>query len=261
MARREVMDYRLMERLRRRVDELVDDADVAEALKPYYRYMCKRPLSSDEFYPTFNRENVELIDVSETKGVEKLTENGFVANGREYEVDCMIFASGFEVTSDLERRWGIGTVEGRDGVSIYDHWRNGPKTMHGVMTHGFPNQFYIGYIQGGLNASVTEQFGRQGEHIAYIIGEAMRRDAVVVEPTQEAEDAYVSHFESIEIDQSQFMRECTPSYFNNEGDESPKWALFRGYGHGWNAFRGLLKEWRANGDLEGLELKAGEPTK
>src|ERR1019366_7772756 len=117
---------------------------------------CKRPLSSNDFYPTFNQPNVTLIDVSATKGVEAMTEKGFIANGQEYEVDCMIFASGFEVTSELERRWGIDQIRGRGGVSIYDHWRGGPLTMHGTMTHGFPNQFYIGYIQGGVNASVTE---------------------------------------------------------------------------------------------------------
>src|SRR3546814_9448394 len=75
-------------------------SDVCSSDLPYYRFLCKRPLSSDEFYPTFNRPNVELVDVSDTKGVERLTEKGFVANGKEYEVDCMIFASGFEVTSD-----------------------------------------------------------------------------------------------------------------------------------------------------------------
>src|SRR3546814_14892029 len=97
----------------------------------------------------------------------------------------MIFASGFEVTSDLERRWGMEAVEGRSGLSIYRHWSEGPKTLHGTMTHGFPNQFYIGYIQGGLNASVTEQFGEQGRHIAYIISEALKRGVKSVEPSQE----------------------------------------------------------------------------
>ena len=112
----------------------------------------------------------------------------------------MIFASGFEVTSDLKRRWGIDVVEGRNGESIYDHWADGPKTLHGTMTHGFPNQFFIGYIQGGLNASVTEQFGQQGYHIAYIISEALKRGAEAVEPTQEAQDDYVRHFREMEID-------------------------------------------------------------
>jgi cation diffusion facilitator CzcD-associated flavoprotein CzcO len=254
MARRERVDYRVMERLRGRVGQLVEDEETAEALKPYYRFLCKRPLSSDEFYPTFNRSNVELIDVSETKGVERMTENGFVANGKEYAVDCMIFASGFEVTSDLNRRWGIDVVAGRGGRSIYDHWRDGPKTLHGTMTHGFPNQFYIGYIQGGLNASVTEQFGKQGHHIAHVISEALKRGAAVVEPSKEAQDEYVRHFEAMEIDLSEFQGQCPPSYFNNEGEAKPKWALFRAYGPGWDAFQKMLQDWRDQGDLKGLVL-------
>jgi cation diffusion facilitator CzcD-associated flavoprotein CzcO len=254
-ARREAIDYRVMERLRRRVDEIVKDKETAEALKPYYRFLCKRPLSSDEFYPTFARPNVELIDVSDSKGVERLTERGFVANGKEYEVDCMIFASGFEVTSDLNRRWGIDVVQGRAGRSIYDHWADGPKTLHGTMTHGFPNQFYIGYIQGGLNASVTEQFGKQGQHIAYVISEALQRGAAAVETSKGAQDAYVRHFEELEVDLSGFLRQCPPSYFNNEGEDRPKWALFRGYGAGWDAFQKLLKDWRDQGELKGLTLE------
>lgn len=256
MARREVVDYQVMERLRRRVEAIVEDPETAEALKPYYRFLCKRPLSNNDYYPTFNRPNVKLIDVSATKGVERMSERGFVANGVEYEVDCMIFASGFEVTSDLERRWGIKTVEGRGGLSIYQHWADGPKTLHGTMTHGFPNQFYIGYIQGGLNASVTEQFGKQGYHISYIVSEALKRGARVVEPSKQAQDDYVRTFEELEVDLSEFQRQCPPSYFNNEGQDKPRWALFRGYGPGWDAFQRLLEDWRSKGDMAGLVLEA-----
>jgi cation diffusion facilitator CzcD-associated flavoprotein CzcO len=254
MARREAVDYRVMERLRARAQSSVKDPATAEALKPWYRFLCKRPLSNDDFYPTFNRPNVKLIDVAASRGVERMTENGFVAGGVEYPVDCIIFASGFEVSSDLDRRWGIEVVEGRGGTSIYKHWSNGPRTLHGVMTHGFPNQFYIGYIQGGLNATTTEQFGRQGYHIAHVISETLKRGAKTVEPSQEAQDAYVRHFEEVMFDSSQFQLECTPSYFTNEGQVKAPWALFRSYGPGWTAFQKLLEDWRNKGDLEGLVL-------
>ena len=256
MARRETVDFQVMERLRRRVDVMVKDPATAEALKPYYRFLCKRPLSSDEFYPVFNRSNVDLIDVSATKGLQEITPTGFIANGQEYAADCIIFASGFEVTSDLERRWGMDEVIGRHGKSIYDHWRQGPRTLHGTMTNDFPNQFYIGYIQGAINASVTEQFGRQGEHIAHIIAGALKQGATVVEPSAEAVDDYVRHFEEIEIDLSSFTGECTPSYFNNEGASNAKWALFRSYGHGWDAFQAMVEGWRAEGSMKGMKLEA-----
>jgi cation diffusion facilitator CzcD-associated flavoprotein CzcO len=254
MARRESVDYRVMERLRARAQSSVKDAATAEALKPWYRFLCKRPLSNDDFYPTFNRPNVKLIDVSASRGVERITENGFVAGGVEYPVDCIIFASGFEASSDLDRRWGINVVEGRGAKSIYQHWLQGPKTLHGVMTHGFPNQFYVGYIQGGLNATTTEQFSRQGYHIAHVISETLKRGAKVVEPSQEAQDAYVKHFEEVMFDSAQFQLECTPSYFTNEGQVKAPWALFRAYGPGWGAFQKLLEDWRNKGDLEGLVL-------
>ncbi len=257
-ARRAMMDHRVMERMRRRVDDMVSDKAVAETLKPYYYFMCKRPLSSDTFYPAFNRGNVELIDVSETRGIQKLTERGFIANGQEYACDSIIFASGFEVTSDLERRWGIDRIEGMNGRSLYEHWSDGPLTLHGTMTHGFPNQFYIGYIQGGLNASVTEQFGRQAEHIAWIIAEASRRGAQKVEVTKQAMDDYVSYFEATTIDQSDFLNSCPPSYFNNEGAKDHKWGLFRPWGAGWQDFVKFLRDWRESGNMDGLDLRVTE---
>jgi hypothetical protein len=126
------------------------------------------------------------------------------------------------------------------------------------MTHGFPNQFYIGYIQGGLNASVTEQFGRQGYHIAHIVREGLKRGAAVVEPSKQAQDEYIRRFEQLEIDLSAFQGQCTPGYFNNEGEAKPNWALFRSWGHGWNAFEKLLQDWRDKGDMEGLVLSGSQ---
>ncbi len=254
MAEREVVDYAVMERLRARVAAIVEDPATAESLKPWYRSMCKRPLSSDEFYPVFNQPNVKLIDVSDTKGLEEITETGFIANGQSYDVDCLIFASGFEVSGDLDRRWGIESVEGRDGQSLYDYWKEGPLTFQGSMAHGFPNQFFIGYIQGGLNGSVTLQFGQQGYHAAQIIKQAMAKGYASVEPSKEAQDAYLKTFHEIEIDMSAFQMECTPSYFTNEGQVNAPWSLFRSWGYGWDNFEGMLKDWRDKGDLEGMVL-------
>ena len=251
------MDFRVMERMRRRVDTIVEDKATAEALKPWYRFLCKRPLSNADYYETFNRPNVELIDVSTTRGVECMTEKGFVHNGEEFEIDCMIFASGFEVTSDLDRRWGIDAIEGHNGLSIYDHWADGYKTLHGTMSHGFPNQFYVGFYQGGLNATTTQVFKSQGEHIAYIIKAALEREATLVEPSEEAQDDWVRHIRETAIDISEFQRECTPSYFNNEGEaqvnskgeKTYRWYLGESYGPGWDAFQQLMRDWRDQGDI------------
>jgi cation diffusion facilitator CzcD-associated flavoprotein CzcO len=266
MARREIMDYRTMERLRRRVDAIVEDKATAEALKPYYRYQCKRPASNDEYYQTFNRPNVKLIDVSASRGVERLTEKGFVVDGVEYEADCLIFASGYEVTSDLDRRWGFEVFEGRNGFSMYDNWKGSYKTFHGVMTHGFPNMYVIGLNQGGLNSTLTYNFQEQSKHISYIIKEALKRGAAAVEASKEAQDAYVKHIRDTAIDNTAWIRECTPSYFNNEGqpdvdengNERYRFYLGETYGPGWGAFVQLLENWRNKGDLEGLVLTTQE---
>jgi cyclohexanone monooxygenase len=122
------------------------------------------------------------------------------------------------------------------------------------MTHGFPNMFYTGYVQGAANSSTTLQFGKQCEHIAYIVSEARTRGAAVVEPSKPAMEAYVSHMRENEFDTAGFLGECTPGYFNNDGEAKPKWALFRGYLPGWKSFQQMLTDWRAKGDLAGLVL-------
>jgi cyclohexanone monooxygenase len=254
MAIREEEDYKVMERLRRRVEAIVDDPETAEALKPYYRFMCKRPCSNDEYLPTFNRPNVTLVDVSECKGVERLTEKGIVANGVEYEVDCVIFASGFEISTEISRRYAMEAVEGRDGVSLFDHWRDGYKTLHGMTTRGFPNQFHTGFIQGGVSANTTAMYEQQARHIAYLISEVQRRGATTVEPSQEGQDDWVSTVREIAIDNSAFEMSCTPGYYNREGGGGAEGFLGEYYSGGFYQFDDLLKEWREMGDLDGLVL-------
>lgn len=257
MAMREEEDYKIMERLRRRIADLVDDSDTAEALKPYYRFMCKRPTSSDEYLSSFNRPNVTLVDVSESQGVERLTRTGIIANGVEYEVDCIIFASGFEISTEISRRYAMEAVDGRDGVSLFDHWRDNYQTLHGMTSRGFPNQFHTGFIQGGVSANTTAMFEQQAEHIAYIIAEAIRRGAATVEPSQAGQDAWVATIRELAFDNSAFDNSCTPGYYNNEGrgfGDATRSFLGEVYTPGFYAFDDLLKAWRDTGDLDGLVL-------
>ncbi|HKY89417.1 MAG TPA: NAD(P)/FAD-dependent oxidoreductase [Nevskiaceae bacterium] len=253
MAMREEEDFHVMERFRRRIDEIVQDPATAAALKPWFRFHCKRPLSSDTYYPTFNRPNVHLVDVSATKGVERLTANGFVHEGKEYPIDLLICASGFEVTSDLDLRWGIDEIRGRNGLSLYDYWADGYKTLHGVSSRGFPNQFFTGYIQGGLYATTVEQFHRQGAHIAWIIAEALRRGIATVEPTQSAQDAWVQAVAPSTAFTQYLQSECPPSYLNNEAGKF-RYYLGEFYLAGFAAFEQLLKDWRDQGAFEGMEI-------
>ena len=214
---REEEDYKVMERLRRRVEGVVDDKDTAETLKPYYRFLCKRPLSNDEYLASFNRPNVSLIDVSATKGVQRATEKGLIANDIEYEVDCIIYASGFEITTELSRRYSIDAIEGRGELALFDYWADGYQTLHGMTTRGFPNQFFTGFTQVGISANIAANYELQGEHIAYIIAEALARGATTVEPTQHAQDDWGKAVRDNAIDNSAFDAQCTPGYYNNEG--------------------------------------------
>jgi cyclohexanone monooxygenase len=256
VALREEEDYKVMERLRRRIDSIVADKATAEALKPYYRFMCKRPCSNDDYLPTFHRPNVTLVDVSASQGVERITEKGIVANGKEYAVDLIIYASGFEISPrDQKAGWGIAPLAGRKGLSLYDHWGNSFKTLHGMTSHGFPNQFFTGFTQAGAGANTTAIYEQQAEHIAYIISEAMKRGAKTVEPTSQAEADWGQTIRDNTFP-SDFLEKCTPGYYNNEGggDGGIRSALGEPYGPGFYAFGDLIKAWRDQGEMEGLVL-------
>jgi cyclohexanone monooxygenase len=249
----EIADFRKMNQIRQRVDDTVEDPGTAEALKPYYRQMCKRPTFNDEYLPCFNQDNVTLVDVSEAKGVERVTKNGVVANGTEYDVDCIIYASGFEISAQFRRRLGI-EINRRDGVSLFDYWADGLKTLHGFSSRGFPNWFYIGVSQNAFSVNMTAMFDDQARHIAYVIAETRRRGGTTVEPTEEAQNQWVDLINGFHVGGLTFLQTCTPGYYNNEGAPRGGSAFFGAYTPGINAFNRLLEEWRNNGDMVGLEL-------
>jgi cyclohexanone monooxygenase len=247
----EIADFKKMNQIRERVETTVQDPSTAEPLKPYYRQFCKRPTFNDEYLPCFNQDNVTLVDVSEAKGVERITAAGVVANGQEYEVDCIIYASGFEISTQFKRRLGID-IHGRDGHSLFDYWADGFKTLHGFSTRGFPNWFYIGVSQNALSVNMTQMFDEQARHISYIIAETRRRGGTTVEPTQEAQDEWINIINSFTVMGMAFSEACTPGYYNNEG--APRTGGAGIYLPGINAFNRLLEEWRAEGDMHGLEI-------
>jgi cyclohexanone monooxygenase len=252
-AAAELADFAKMNGIRARVDATVKDPETAEKLKPWYRQFCKRPTFNDDYLPTFNRENVALVDVSEGKGVERITAGGVVAGGVEYPVDCIIYASGFEISTAFRRRIGFD-IEGRGGLSLYDHYRDGFRTLHGHSSRNFPNWFYIGVGQNGLSVNMTGMFDDQARHIAYIIREAKARGATTVEPTAEAEEAWVEVIRKVAIQNRDFQNACTPGYYNNEGGERSGGLNGQTYTPGINRFNALLAEWRDKGDLDGLEF-------
>ncbi len=146
-------------------------------------------------------------------------------------------------------------MHGVAGQTLTDYWADGLKTLHGFSAHGFPNCFQMGLGQNGLSVNLTAMLDDQAQHIAYIIKEVMQRGARYSQPTREAEDAWVSTIRSLAVLNREFFETCTPGYYNNEGYIDEGGGLnTEAYGPGINAFNALLADWRAKGDLEGLEL-------
>ncbi|MEY4175068.1 MAG: hypothetical protein RI900_2233, partial [Actinomycetota bacterium] len=250
-------DDEKMEEIRARVDTIVHDTATAVALKPWYRQLCKRPCFHDEYLQTFNRPNVHLVD-TDGKGVQQITERGVVVDGREYDLDCLVFASGFEVGTTWERRAGFDPV-GRDGRRLSAHWADGMRSKHGLHVHGFPNLFVVSPSQGAnLISNVTHNFGPAGAAIAAVVRHAIDSGNEVAEVTAEAEEAWV---QLLEGSQRSFRADpdCTPGYYNNEGRPTGRREKLNGAGYpdGPVAYFRYIDEWTRAGTFEGLDFTPG----
>ncbi len=252
----EAANFEKMEEIRARVSELVEDDAVAEALKPYYAMFCKRPCFNDDYLPTFNRPNVELVDTNGL-GVERITKTGLVVAGREYEVDCIIFATGFEVGTAYARRAGYETY-GVDGTSLTEHWSEGMRTLHGSWSHGFPNCFVMSMSQGAFTANFPHMLEEYSIQMTHILEHARAEGSFTkVEATAAGEAAWV---ETI-LAKAENGRgglggsDCTPGYYNNEGQENPLANQASPYGDGSIPYFDVLAKWREAGDFDGLAFE------
>ncbi len=248
----EMADFEKMEQIRARVDTMVADPRTAEALKPYYRQFCKRPCFHDDYLATFNRPNVTLVD-TQGRGVERITERGIVVDGTEYELDCIIYATGFEVGTDYTRRSGYELV-GRDGITLTQKWANGASTLHGLHSRGFPNCFIFSLTQSGFTVNFPHMLDEQSKHVAYILSHAQLHGVTVIEADAEAEAKWVETIVQLAVFNQSFLESCTPGYYNNEGRPAERSLKNGSYGAGSVAFIKVLEEWRAAGDLAGLQL-------
>tara|TARA_B100000427_G_scaffold101646_1_gene83839 strand:+ start:84 stop:1880 length:1797 start_codon:yes stop_codon:yes gene_type:complete len=241
-------DDEKMNEIRARVNNIVTDDKAAEALKPWYRQLCKRPCFHDEYLQSFNNPSTHLID-TDGKGVERIDETGVWANGEHYELDCIVLASGFEVhivhTAHYE-------TYGKSGESLSEHWSDGMKSLHGINIHGFPNLFILGLAQGGnLVANVTHNFSESSTAIAAMVRECVEKGHETLEPTLEAETQWVN---SLEVQDRGFLANCTPGYYNNEGHTTTDRDLFSSarYPEGSVAFFNYLKDWVESENFDGL---------
>jgi cyclohexanone monooxygenase len=247
-----VAGMKKMELVRRRIDATVKDPATAAALKPYYPYFCKRPCFSDEYLEAFNRPNVTLVD-TDGQGVERITPAGVVVKGKEYPLDCIVYATGFDFLDDYTREAGLEAY-GRGGLPLSEHWKEGPRTLFGMQTDRFPNLFFVRLAQAGSSFNYTHSAEEQSRYIAHVIGECRARGAETVEPAREAVDAWVEEVVAKGAPRVRFLASCTPSYYNYEGARE-RFALLSGlYGDGPMPYFRMLARLEQAGELEGLVL-------
>ncbi len=251
----EVSDDEKMEEIRARIEALVDDPDTAEALKPWYRQLCKRPCFHDEYLQSFNLPGVRLVD-TDGRGVDRIDATGVWVGDEHLELDCLIFASGFEVGTEHARRAGFETT-GRGGVTLTDRWADGMQSLHGIHVREFPNLFIVGPTQGAnLISNITHNLVEAATTIATTIAHGVSVGATEIEVSAEAEAAWVAlidtHPGSIFGD-----TECTPGYYNGEGREATRRDRRNSSGHplGAVAYFEHIDRWRSDGAFAGLEFR------
>jgi len=254
LAAYEDSDFEKMEEIRKRAEHLVEDKETAEGLKAWYRQLCKRPCFHDQYLQAFNEPGAYLVN-TDGKGVEKITANGIVVAGKEYPLDCIIYASGFEVGTEYKRRAGYDMV-GRDGLKLSDKWAKGMKTKHGTHVHGFPNAFIVQPTQGAnLISNVPHNLTESGKTIALTIKHAINNGFKEIEVSQEGEDEWIK----LLLTNTGGMLgspDCTPGYYNNEGQDAGPGAKYHvGYPQGATAYFSYIKEWRESGNFEGVEFR------
>jgi len=249
------MDLEKMEAVRARVDEIVRDPVTAEALKPYYNRFCKRPTFNDEYLPTFNRPNVRLVD-TEGRGLDRITERAIVFGDQAYEVDCIVYATGFEVVTTWNKAAGLDII-GRDGVNLDGKWADAVKSLHGLYTHGFPNLFIVaGLRQGAPTLNFPHMCEEQATHAAAMVALLLREGVRVMEVTQAAEHRWGETIVAKSKVDLGYIGDCTPSVLNAEGrvDELAKQTFTTAYGGGPFEYVGLLKAWRGDGYRADVQL-------
>lgn len=255
-------DIAQMERVRARVDDLVEDPELAAALKPWYATHCKRPGFHDEYLQCFNKPNVYLLD-TDGRGPDAITERGIVVDGKEHEVDLIVYATGFEAAVGPDRSGGFD-VFGCNGLTLAEAWKERVRTVHGIQAHGFPNMYIIGGLrQTAVTVNNTYAFTYQSQHIADNIKQLADEGVLKLDVTKTAVQEWCDIMDEKVglVFNAEAVQACTPGYFNNEGDFDATTGNFEhgrpiwvdAYGGGTFEYQEILARWR---DSKQYEFKA-----
>lgn len=260
------VDFPRQEKLRARVDDIVKDRETADRLKAWYPGWCKRPCFHDEYLQSFNRTNVSLID-TEGKGLDSLTQTGIVALGKSYDVDTLIWGTGFSVAFEPESKAGGMTITGRDGQSLSKYLNENMSSLFGTVLVGFPNLFCTIFQQSGATANALHVSYVLADLSSYLVAEAERRNGgkkVLIEPTREFAEQWAMQV-AMKAGALAAMNGCTPSYLNAEGaadkvamlppQEQFKIARQSPWGNGMVDYQRIVMDWKHNGEFKGVEVK------
>ncbi|KAI3317085.1 FAD/NAD(P)-binding domain-containing protein [Xylariaceae sp. AK1471] len=273
----QMADFRLMEKLRKMIENTIHDRATAESLKPWYPFMCKRPAFNNDYLAAFNRHNVVLVD-TQGQGVEQLTATGVVANGHEHPVDVLVYSTGFdyETDADFHRRTGIRLVgaQGRTLDEAAAARGGGPATLFGIHLREFPNLLNIGPAQSGVTANWTHTAYVASEHIAAVVATVLHRklptdtdadadaeadeghrQAEVIEPTEETAEAWGRQVDEGHEMRLQFNASCPPGYYNKQGQPDEISSRMAYYPKGIMEWQKVMREWREKGGMEGMEKR------
>jgi len=214
IQRQENANIDAMMRIHKRIDEVVEDPQTAESLKPWYMLMCKRPCFHNEYLPSFNRPNVTLVD-TKGEGISQINAAGPEFDGTQYELDVLIYATGFEV-----QQTGIyNQIIGEGGQDLNIKYSDGIRTLLGIHSHGYPNLFIMGGYQAFFAFNLTDVLNSQGEHIAECIDFVRQNQIHSLDCTYDAEERWVQEVIAHRGKTSR-NRDCTPGYYNFEGAEN-----------------------------------------
>ncbi len=175
--------------IRGKIDERVDNPSIAELLKPTgYPYGAKRPCVDTGYYETFNRPNVELVDLV-SQPLVKADSTSIHTTAGAYELDVLVFATGFDaMTGSLL----APTITGRDGRTLRQHWQAGPATYLGLMTEGFPNMFIVaGPGSPSLLGNVLVSIEQHVDWLSELLVRSRSDGKTVIETTADAEQGWV----------------------------------------------------------------------
>jgi cation diffusion facilitator CzcD-associated flavoprotein CzcO len=267
------LDLKRQSKIRDRVNVVVKDPEVAQKLKPWYPGFCKRPCFHDEYLNSFNKPNVQLVD-TDGRGIDEITEKDLIVNNEHYNVDVLILSTGYKSPFLYSPPGRVGVqVLGRNNVDLDEKWNNAVTTLHGIMSHDFPNMFWPGFIQAGANPNYTHIANEGAKHVAFLMAAGRTKSAseipkehpykykFTIETTAGAEEDW-----SQKIASQAYMfgvsAGCTPSYMNAEGEfeglrdpvKLAKMARSLVWGKGQTDFDMTLDAWRQKGDFEGVDI-------